>query len=447
MRVFAAIAVVASLAACAGSPSVKEGSTAAGEVRIVAVTNETISTANASPYRPRTLPAVFSHSAGVGGAPMSGGAVPEPAYAPESRPGTLPTRLPEPYTPGAYRIGVGDVLLLATPTSSVNTVEALTGLLQAQSQRQGYTVQDDGAIAIPEVGRIKVSDQTLEEAEAEIFQALVDNQLNPTFSLEVTGFNSQRVAVGGAVANATVVPITLQTPTLSEVINAAGGVQVAEQDFASIRIYRDGSIYQVPMSAFLSDPKIQMLAMKAGDSVFVDTTYDLEKAAAYFAQQIELANFRQTQRANALAQLTSEVGLRRAELTERRANYRDRVALDAVKRDYVYVAGEVGAQSRFTLPFERTASLADALFTEAGGVPGENGTLSHLYVIRAANAGPGVIAWHLDASNAANLVLATKFQLRPDDVVFVLENPIRSIDRLATLLGRGLSAVDTVAGL
>ncbi|MEZ5766771.1 MAG: polysaccharide biosynthesis/export family protein [Paracoccaceae bacterium] len=446
MRIVAAFAVVASLAACGIAPTVKEGDSAAGEVKIVAVTTETISTANASPYRPRTLPAIFSYSAGAGGAPMGAGATPEPTYSPESRPGTLPTRLPDPYTPGAYTIGVGDVVLLSTPTTG-DTVEALTGLLAAQSQRQGYTVQDDGAIAIPEVGRIRVSGLTLEEAEAEIFQALVGNQLDPTFSLEISEFNSQRVAVGGAVNSATVVPITLQTPTLSEVITAAGGVNLTDQTYASIRIYRDGSIYQVPMSAYLSDPSIQTMKMKNGDSVFVDTAYDLDKAAAYFEQQIRVAEFRASQRAAALGQLASEVALRRDELSERRSNFLSKVTLDAVQRDYVYVAGEVGVQSRFTLPFERTASLADALFTEAGGVPSEMGTLSQLYVVRAASTGPGVIAWHLDATNAASLILATKFELRPNDVVFVSENPVRSAERLFSIVSTGVDIVDTVSEL
>ncbi|HCQ66067.1 MAG TPA: sugar transporter [Rhodobacteraceae bacterium] len=446
MRLFAALAVVASLAACGITPTIKSGDSAAGEVNIVAVTNETISTANASPYRPRTLPTIFSYSAGVGGAPMGAGALPAPAYSPESRPGELPTRLPDPYTPGPYMIGVGDVLLLSTPNSA-DTVEALTGLLAAQSQRQGYTVQDDGAIAIPEVGRIRIAGLTLEEGEAEIFQALVGNQLDPTFSLEISEFNSQHINVGGAVTTAVAVPVTLNTPTLSGVITAAGGVNLTDQDYASIRIYRDGSIYQVPMSVYLSDPKIQMMPMKNGDSVFVDTAYDLDKAAAYFAQQIQLATFRQTQRAAALTELTSEVALRRGELTERRSNFLSKVDLDAVTRDYVYVAGEVGVQSRFTLPFERTASLADALFTEAAGVPSEMGTLSQLYVVRANSNGPGVIAWHLDASNAASLVLATKFELRPNDVVFVSENPVRSAQRIFNIVATGFDVIDTAAGI
>ncbi len=93
---------------------------------------------------------------------------------------------------------MGDVVLLATK-SGASTVEELSGLLAAQNRRQGYTVQDDGgAIAIPDVGRIMLGGMTLEEAEAELFQALVENQIDPSFSLEIAEFNSQRVAVGGA---------------------------------------------------------------------------------------------------------------------------------------------------------------------------------------------------------------------------------------------------------
>ncbi|PIE06594.1 MAG: sugar transporter [Rhodobacterales bacterium] len=445
MRIFAVMAMVASLAAC-GNAAILTGETDAGNVTIVAVTRESIATANASPYRPRALPAIFSHSAGTGGAPMGSGAVPEPAYSPESRPVEMATRLPEPFTPGPYTIGVGDVLLLSTPNSA-STVEALAGLLAAQSSRQGYTVQDDGAIAIPEVGRISLAGLTLEEAEAAIFQALVGNQFDPTFSLEIAEFNSQSVNIGGAVKQAASVPITLQTPTLSKAITAAGGVSLTDRDYATIRLYRDGSIYQVPMSAYMSDPKVQGMALKDGDSIFVDTAFDLDKASAYFTQQIQLANFRQAQRETALAQLKAEVALRREELSERRSNYLSKIELDAVKRDYVYVAGEVGVQSRFTLPFERKASLADALFTEASGVPSEKGSLAHLYVIRAAAKSNEVVAWHLDASNAANLVLATRFELRPNDVVFVLENPVRTAERLFSMLGTGAEVVDTINGL
>ena len=57
---------------------------------------------------------------------------------------------------------------------------------------QGYTVQDDGAIAIPDVGRIVLGGLTLEEAEDAVFRSLVEARLDPSFSIEVAEFKRCR---------------------------------------------------------------------------------------------------------------------------------------------------------------------------------------------------------------------------------------------------------------
>ena len=40
-----------------------------------------------------------------------------------------------------------------------------------------------------------------------------------------------------------------------------------------------------------------------------------------------------------------------------------------------------------------------------------------------------VTAWHLDARNAANLTLATRFEMRPNDIIFIEEQPITRWNR------------------
>lgn len=430
-RLWVIVALIG-LTGCGGlysSPQVTSGVAEVGNVRVVAIDASSLKTANAAPFRARALPSVFTRSAGLGGGAIGAGDMPDPAFTPQPRPTSLPTRLPPPYEPEGYRIGTGDVILLATATTG-SSVETLSGLLAAQNSRQGYTVQDDGAISIPEVGRIHLAGRTLEEADAEVFDALVAKQIDPTFSIEIAEFNAQRISIGGAVRAAKTLPITLKTLRLSEAIAAAGGITVRDADFASIRLYRDAKLYRIPIRRYLEDTEIQTLALKDGDAIYVDTAFDLDKAEGYFAQQIELATFRQTTRDLALRQLETEVALRRGALNEERANFRARVDLDAVARDYVYIAGEVGLQNRFTLPFERKASLADALFDKTEGVPNRTGNVSELYVLRAGPDGRGVIAWHLNAVNAANLVLATRFELRPNDVVFVAEHPVTTLDRL-----------------
>lgn len=396
-------------------------------IDVVPLTIEAVEIANQSPYEPRQVPPAFGAVA-TGQALATPGTPTPPASIPEQSPASrLRLSAPPDIDPGPYRIGVGDVVVLATKSSG-NTVEELTGLLAAQSSRQGYTVQDDGAIAVPDVGRIQLANLTLEEAEAQLFQSLVENRIDPAFSLEIAEFRSQRVAIGGAVANPTVIPIELTPLPLDEALIHAGGLSTPNPDFASIRIYRAGALYQIPLADYLGRPDLQKLRLLASDSVFVDTTFELSQAQAYFAEQIALANLRQQNRAQALAELTAELDQQRAVLTERRTTFAELVELDAVPRDYVYLTGEVAQPSRFAMPFGRQATLADALYRE-GGFSSETGNPSQIYVLRGTDTAT-VTALHLDARNVGNLVLATRLNLRPNDIVFVAEQPVTRWNRV-----------------
>lgn len=396
-------------------------------VTVVPMTASAIQSANQSSYQPKSIPAVFFQAVD----PTSAGRVsvpsPEPSLAAQSRPSGLALRPPPETVTGPYRIGVGDVVILATKTAG-NTVQELTGFLAAQNSRQGYTVQDDGAIAVPDVGRIPLANLTLEEAEAQLFQSLVQNGIEPTFSLEIAEFNSQRVSLGGAVANPVIIPITLTPLFLDEALTRAGGFSSGDLEFASIRIYRAGTLYQIPLATYLARPEFQKTRLIAGDSVFVDTSFELDKAQAYFQEQIALAQFRQQGRTLALSELNSEIELRRAVLSERRSNFEALIALDAVDRDYVYLSGEVTRPGRFPLPFGRVATLADALFS-GDGFSSETGNPSQIYVLRGAAGTAGVTAWQLDARNVANLVLATQMELRPNDIIFIAEQPVTKWNR------------------
>lgn len=451
LRFFAAAILFVTLAGCGvvyQSPAVSSSSSDTAKVRVVPITAESVLVANRSAYRPQTLPSIFSATAGYGSGLRGAGAVPEPAFEAEPRPGRLETRLPPAANPGPYRIGVGDVILLATPQTG-STVEELSGLLAAQNRRQGYTVQDDGAIAIPDVGRVKLAGLTLEEAEAELFQQLVANQIAPAFSVEIAEFNSKRVSVGGAVQAPTVAPITLTPLYLDEALAAAGGVAVSDVDYASVRIYRDGKLYQIPLTELYANSGLQRIRLIDGDSVFVDTAYELEQAQAYFEEQIRLSEFRQRARQNALTELSTEVAIRRADLEEARSNFSTRLELGAVKRDYVYLTGEVGQQSRYALPFDQTATLADALFDAGEGVPTQTGNVAEVYVLRGSSDPrefAAITAWNLDARNAGNLLLTTRFELRPNDVIFVAEQPITRWNRVVnqitpSLITAGANAV------
>lgn len=398
-------------------------------VQIVAMTAQTVRAANNSTYQPRSLPAIFDMTAGSGSGLRGAGALPDAVLSPSVPPKGVVTRTPPSPTVQPYDIGIGDVVLLATPQVNAG-VDNLAGLQSAQDARQQYTVQDDGSINIPRIGRVLVAGLTLEDAEATLFQQLVENQIDPTFSIEIAEFNSHKVAIGGAVGRPTVAPITLAPLYLDEAIADAGGIAVANQDYGALRIYRDGALYEIALNDYLSDPSMRRIRLVDGDSVFVDTSYDLADAQAYFAQQITLTQLRQQSRQASLNELNVEIGLRRNDLNEARDNFQSRGSLGAEKRDYVYLTGEVGKQGRFPLPYEQHANLADALFDEGGGIPLKTGDVSQIYVLRASDATGAVTAWNLDATNAANFTLAAAFELRPNDIIFVAEQPVTRWNRV-----------------
>ena len=391
---FAALGFALFLTGCGSayiSPSVSDQS-ADVAVRIVPLTAETVLQANRGAYRPKQLPSVFF---------QTGASVPTRASADPSSSAALAYRIPPEPAATPYTIGVGDVVLLAT-RSAGTTVEELTGLLAAQNRRQGYTVQDDGAIAVPELGRVVIAGSTLEQAESIVFQKLVENQIDPTFSIEVAEFNSKRVTVGGAVTNPTVVPIRLTPLYLEEVLAAAGGITAPDPNFVSVRIYRGGTLYQIPLTELYSSRQMQKIPLMSGDSIFVDSAYDLNQA---------------------------------------RDNYRAQVEFDAVDFDYVYLIGEVSKPGRMKLPLGRRATLADAIYGDSTGIPTQTGNVSEIYVLRASadpKAFGAVTAWHLNAANPINSILATRMELHPNDIVFVAEQPVTKWNRVVAQIGPSL---------
>lgn len=388
-----------------------------GIVTVVPLTAQAIATANQSPYSPRAIPAAFTQqiAAHDGNGARGIGVLPVLGDAPQPR--QLATRIPPQVDPGPYKIDVGDIVRLTTqPETNRDTSSA------PHDVRATYKVQDDGMISIPSVGRVMLLDLTLAQAESRLFESFVSARIDPTFSLEMAEFHARSVVIGGAVAVPVSIPITLTPLYLDEAISRSGGIAASEGAEVSIRIYRDGSLYQLLLSEYLTMPEFHKIRLLGGDSVYIDTAFSLDQAHRYFEQQILLAQTRHQAQAQALAALTAELNQRRATLAVRRTNFQDQLALDAVARDYVYLTGEVFAPGRFTLPFGREATLADALFSE-GGFTSQTANPAQIYVLRAGEGG-AVTAWQLDARNVANLVLATQMNLRPNDIIFIAEQPV-----------------------
>ncbi|MCB5410824.1 polysaccharide biosynthesis/export family protein [Pseudogemmobacter faecipullorum] len=410
------------------SPSVRPGLVNGAKLRVIDLTPESLLAANAAPLAPASLPLAFHQTTGAAG-PGRAAALPDLPAAPADLSAATGLHLPPDPPAGPYLIGTGDMLSLSREPGRDSP-----GPLRVQQHR----VQDDGAIALPELGRITLAGLTLEQAEAALFTRLIERGADPGVSLEISEFNARRVTISGGVARPGLVPLTLDAALAS-----AGGLSLARREAAVIRLYRGGQLYSLPVSGFLTSPSQQKLRLADGDAIFVDPTRDPGEAETWFDQQIRLAEARSAHRASETRALSEEVALRRAALEEQRLLFERRRELGAESAGYVFLTGEVARPGRWPLPFERSASLADALY-ERGGVLSRTGNPRQIYVLRGA-ADPrdfaAITAWHLDGGSATGMVLATRMLLRPDDVIFVAEQPVTRWSRVIDQISPSLIAI------
>ena len=103
------------------------------------------------------------------------------------------------------------------------------------------------------------------------------------------------------------------------------------------------------------------------------------------------------------------------------------------KKESVLVVGETGAQRSLSISSIARPTLSDTIFN--GGVLNNiTSDFSQIYVIRKYR--ETHLAYHLDITNPARINLASKFEMRPDDIVFVATQPLSLYSRaLAQILG------------
>jgi polysaccharide export outer membrane protein len=415
LRAISACATLLALVGCGvvyTTPTVTDQPTSGTDydVEVVPLTYETAVGANLQPYIPARLPLAFQVNAAelLEADPALARRLPRRPADVGVQPMTT-ENLPPAGEPQRYRIGIGDVLVLAVKQETTS-IAGLPALITAQSKRTGYTVQDDGAIAVPDAGRIPVADLTLQEAEPAIFRALAAAGIDPSFSLEVAEFHSQRVTIRGMVGTPTVVPITLQPLHLEDALTIAGGVTAEDPGSAWIQIYRDPETFRIKLARFLREPELGQVLLTSGDRVYVGATLDDEETHRMRQEGVDRL------------------------LANDRALFEQRLKYGAIEQPYAFLTGEVGRAVEIPLPFERTLSLANVLFSaKGGGLDMTTADYAEIYVLRAETdpqkAG-GVTAYHLDAENAANLLVATEFRIHANDVVFVSPQPVTNWNRV-----------------
>jgi polysaccharide export outer membrane protein len=137
-----------------------------------------------------------------------------------------PGQPPAPAQPVIYQVGAADVLGI-----KVFGEDALSN---------NYTVDSDGSITFPLIGRVQVSGLTTRQVEERLTKMLAGDYIRrPQISVEIATFRSRSIFVLGEVRNPG--RYTIQGPqTLLEVIAHAGSTTPAAGDTIIVQRYKDG---------------------------------------------------------------------------------------------------------------------------------------------------------------------------------------------------------------
>ena len=95
------------------------------------------------------------------------------------------------------------------------------------------------------------------------------------------------------------------------------------------------------------------------------------------------------------------------------------------KSNKVFVMGSVNPNIVNIDP-EIRQILADILFTSDGALSAPGANKSEVYLLCGTDP---VVAYHLDAQSPARLIVADAMELSPNDILYVLEQPIVSVNR------------------
>ena len=141
-------------------------------------------------------------------------------------------RLPNSTDPGPYKLGIGDVLSVATLS-----VSGERGILR------NISVSDEGTIKLFGFGKIRVEGLTQSELEDIIFRRSIDNEKLDNFEIAITGFNSKRIFLNGDTITPETLPYTNYPMYLEDAI-AASELSKNEMDIM-VNIIRANETYMM----------------------------------------------------------------------------------------------------------------------------------------------------------------------------------------------------------
>lgn len=274
-----------------------------------------------------------------------------------------------------YIMSLRDIFSDTAPEIDIISLDHLFVETSAASIITNTSVVDnEGSVVFEGVGKIKTAGLSLDELRNRIeklIQQLPDSQ--NAFQIQITNFASQTALVRIPGQSGGIIPIT-DIPIALEEVLANSVLTVDGSNIVRINLQRNSKSYFFTLDDLLNS-NTKKVYLQPNDRVTVETL--------------------------------------------------------SYKENKVFILGGVGPQI-FTINPTKRETLADILFTSSGVLSSSNAKRSEVYLLRGSDP---VIAYHLDAQNPTRLIVADAMELRPNDILYVAEQPIASFNRtLATIL-------------
>ncbi|PTL81106.1 polysaccharide export protein [Vitiosangium sp. GDMCC 1.1324] len=232
----------------------------------------------------------------------------------------------------------------------------------------GHPVSSDGTMFYPHVGVVQVAGKTLQEIRELLTQRLASVIERPQLDVRVVGFRGQKVQVTGEVVSPSSIPVTDVPLRVQDAISQVRGL-TAEADLRGVTLSRGGKTFTLDLQALYEQGDVsQNWLLQDGDII----------------------------------------------------NVPDR------SRNKVFILGEVRRPSS-RLMVKGRMTLAEAIGDTEGFDPVSSNP-ARVYVIRGNFNLPTI--YKLDARSPDALLLATQFQLQPQDVVFVSPHDLTRWNRI-----------------
>ncbi len=246
-----------------------------------------------------------------------------------------------------------------------------------------FTVHADGDLNFPYIGAIHVSGLSVTAIRKLLTRKLHLILKHPQVSVQVVGFHSKTYELAGAVMHPGLYPITNVPVTVSQAIAQAGGALHSGSGILGSQGTISNSLADLGRVIFINHGKREILDLRA------------------FYRNGDLAE-------------------------DRLVHPGDIIRVPSNAFDQIHVIGEVTHPGDYPM-YGGHLNLAEAL-GDAGSIDLSTANPTRIFIFRGAYQKPEIF-W-LNARSPVAMLLATRFQLQPQDVVYVATAPISAWNRV-----------------